>query len=62
MDTSDEAIERYVAAALPLLGVAIAPEWRATVHANLAAILRAAAFAAELPLDDESEPAPVFEA
>lgn len=49
-------------AVAPLLGLAIEPEWRDAVIANLAATARAAELVLALPLDDEVEPAPVFRA
>ena len=53
-------LDAYVNAMARALGIAIAPEWRAAVKANLAVTFRMAALVAEFPLPDEAEPAPVF--
>ena len=58
----DQALGAIVDATAPLLGIAIRPEWRDAVVANLRATRAAARLVEELPLDDELEPAPVFRA
>ncbi|MYZ48263.1 DUF4089 domain-containing protein [Propylenella binzhouense] len=45
-----------------VMGLPVAPEWRAGVIANLEATSAMAAFVLSFPLDDHVEPAPVFEA
>jgi hypothetical protein len=59
---TDAELEAYMDATACLLGIAIAPEWRAPVLANLAGAFRMAALVADFSLPDEAEPAPVFEA
>ena len=58
----DQALGSIVDATSPLLGIAILPEWRDAVVANLRATAAAARLVEEFPLDDELEPAPVFRA
>ena len=53
-------LDAYMDASAAVLGIAIAPEWRDAVRANLALSLRMAATGAAFPLEDEAEPAPVF--
>ncbi len=43
-----------------LFGVTLQPDWRAAALASFATLEAAAALLAAVPLDDESEPAPVF--
>lgn len=57
---TDAELEAYMDASAAVLGIAIAPEWRAAVRANLALSLRMAETVAAFPLEDEAEPAPVF--
>ena len=57
---TDAELDAYMDASVTVLGIAIAPEWRAAVRANLALSLRMAAVVAAFPLEDEAEPAPVF--
>jgi 1-carboxybiuret hydrolase subunit AtzG-like len=45
-----------------VMGLKIAPEWRASVVYNMAATAQIAERVLSLPLDDHVEPAPVFEA
>ncbi len=52
--------EAVIDAMAPLLRLEIAPEYRAGIVANLEATARFAALVLEFPLDDHSEPAPVF--
>jgi len=47
-------------AAIASAGLAIDPQWRASIDAHFDAIAKAAAFVMEFPLDDELDPAPVF--
>jgi hypothetical protein len=58
----DEAFGSAVDAMLPLLGLAMEPNWRPQVVANLKAVSTAARLFLEFPLQDELEPAPRFEA
>jgi hypothetical protein len=57
----DEALTVHVDAALKLAGIAMASEWRDSVLANFRTIAAAANFVMAFPLDDEAEPAAVFE-
>ncbi len=57
---TDAELEAYMDASAAVLEIAIAPEWRDAVRANLALSLRMAAVVAAFPLEDEAEPAPVF--
>jgi hypothetical protein len=59
---TDADLEAYVDASAAVLGLTIAPEWRAAVRANLAVTFRFAGVVAEFDLPDEAEPAPVFTA
>jgi hypothetical protein len=59
-DMTEAELEAYMDASAAVLGIAIAPEWRDAVRANLALSLRMAAVVAAFPLEDEAEPAPVF--
>ncbi len=52
----------HLIAAAGLLGLDIAPDWRAGVRANLRVALSFGALVAEFPLPDAAEPAPVFSA
>lgn len=49
-------------ASVLILGIAIQPEWREAVKANLALTFRMGALVLDFPLPDEAEPAPVFTA
>jgi hypothetical protein len=49
-------------AALALLGVAVAPEWRKLIRFQLAVSLAHARRVEAFVLPDEAEPAPVFHA
>jgi hypothetical protein len=55
-------LDTLIDASAAALGIAIAPEWKPGIAANLAAALSAAAMQAEFDLPDEAEPAPTFEA
>jgi hypothetical protein len=59
---TDDELDAYMDATAAILGLAIAPEWRAAVRANLAVTLRMAELVTGFPLPDEAEPAPVFTA
>lgn len=56
----DADLDAFAAAGCALLGVPIAPEWRAAIRANLRASLALGARVAAFPLPDEADPAPVF--
>ena len=58
----DEALGACIDAMLPLLGLAMEPDWRPAVVANLKAVSNAARLFLEFPLPDDLEPAPRFEA
>ncbi len=55
-------LDDFIDAAAQALQLPIAPEWKASVKANLAVTLKHAATVAEFPLPDDAEPAPVFKA
>jgi hypothetical protein len=57
---TDDEIDALVIAGTRLLGIAVAPEWRATVRTNLFVSLSLGALVAGFDLPDEAEPAPVF--
>jgi hypothetical protein len=57
---SSDPLDDFVQAAARVLALPIEPQWLAAIKANLAVILRLAAFVAEFSLPDETEPAPVF--
>lgn len=56
----DAEAEAVADAMAPMLGIAVRPEWRPTVVANLKATAAAARLVLDVPLEDELEPAPVF--
>ncbi len=58
----DESAGAVVDAMMPLVGIAMAPEWRETVIASVKATAAAARLVLDFPLDDTVEPAPVFRA
>jgi hypothetical protein len=58
--TTDAELDAYIDASSVVLGLTIAPEWRAAVRANLAVTFRLGAVVEEFELPDEAEPAPVF--
>ena len=62
MDAKTEDLAAYTDAAAALLGIPVAPEWRAGVASHLAIILANAELVAEHEGASTSEPAPVFEA
>jgi hypothetical protein len=55
-------LDRLIDASAAALGIAIEPEWRPGIAANLAAALNAATLHSEFELPDETEPAPTFKA
>ena len=55
-------LDDFIAAAATALDLPLAPEWQSAVKANLAVTLKHAALAAEFPLPDEAEPAPIYTA
>jgi Protein of unknown function (DUF4089) len=57
-----DSLDDLVAAAARVLDLAIAPEWRGAVKANLAVTFAFAELFVDFPLPDEAEPAPVFSA
>jgi hypothetical protein len=61
-ELSDAELDAFAQASARALGLSIAPEWREAVRANLRVSLRMAGLVGALPLPDEAEPAPVFEA
>ena len=62
MPTKDDELDAYVAAAAGMLDLTIEPEWLPQVRAALAGTNAAATLVAAFALDDEAEPAAVFEA
>ena len=61
-EQQEEHLDNLIDAGAAALGIAIEPEWKPGIKANLQATLRVAAMVTELELPDEAEPAPVFEA
>jgi hypothetical protein len=55
-------LDRLLDTSAAALGIAIEPEWKPGIVANLAAVLNAATVQAEFELPDEAEPAPTFAA
>jgi hypothetical protein len=55
-------LDAMVDAAAAVLGLRVAPEWRAAIRAHLAISLGHAHAVADFVLPDEIEPAPVFRA
>ena len=62
MDAKPRDIAAYVDAAAALIGIPVAPEWRAGVADHLAIILANAELVAGHDASSTAEPAPVFEA
>jgi Protein of unknown function (DUF4089) len=60
--TTDADLDAFIDASAVVLGLTIAPQWRAAVRANLAITFRLGAVVEEFELPDEAEPAPVFKA
>ena len=59
---SDDDLDTFAASGARLLGLAIAPDWRASVRANLRVSLGHGHLVAAFRLPDEADPAPVFSA
>lgn len=57
-----DSLDALVDAAARALNLAVAPEWRGAVKANLAVTFALAELFVDFPLPDEAEPAPVFSA
>ena len=55
-------LDAYIVSAAKALELKIEPAWMPSVRANLDVTLKMGALVASFPLDDEAEPAPVFEA
>jgi len=53
-------LDAFIDGCAPALGLAVAPEWRDAVRANLAVTFRMAALVLDFKLPDEADPAPVF--
>jgi hypothetical protein len=53
-------LDAYIDASCVVLGLTIAPEWRAAVRSNLATTFRLGSVVEDFELPDEAEPAPVF--
>ncbi|MDX2203012.1 MAG: DUF4089 domain-containing protein [Hyphomicrobiaceae bacterium] len=62
MQPDDDTLNALIEAHAKALGLAIEPEWMASVRAHLAVSYRLAGVVEEVELADESEPAPVYEA
>ncbi|HEY5830746.1 MAG: DUF4089 domain-containing protein [Hyphomicrobiaceae bacterium] len=58
----DTSLDVYIDAVAAALGLAVEPEWKPGIKANLQVTLRLASLVADFELPDEAEPAPVFEA
>lgn len=59
---TDVELDAYMDASAAMLGLRIEPAWRDSIRFNLATTFRLGAVVLDDPLDDEAEPAPVFEA
>jgi len=57
---TDEDRAAALDAAIAMLGLVVAPEWRAEVLAHMKVTAEAARLVLDFALDDELEPAPVF--
>ncbi len=57
---TDDDLDAFAAAGARLLGIPLAPEWRAGIRANLRVSLTLGTLVAGFDLPDEAEPAPVF--
>ena len=55
-------LDAFIDAAASALGLPIAPDWKASVRANLAVTLELGRFVDAFELPDDTDPAPVFEA
>ena len=61
-EAHEQTLDAFVDTSAAALGIAIEPEWKGGIKANLQVTLRVGAMVAEFELPDEAEPAPVFEA
>ena len=59
---TDDELDAFMDASARALGIAVDPDWRAAVRANLAVTFRLGGLVLDFPLDDEADPAPVFRA
>lgn len=59
---TDDDLDAFAASGARLLGLAIAPEWHASIRANLRVSLAHGHLVAAFGLPDAAEPAPVFSA
>ncbi len=59
---NDSDLDAFMDASAVVLGLAIAPEWRDGVRANLAVTFRLGELVGTFELPDEADPAPVFTA
>ena len=57
---NDTDLDAFIDASTIVLGLTIAPEWRAAVRANLAVTFGMGNFVGDFELPDEAEPAGVF--
>lgn len=55
-------LDDMIDGAAQALRIAVKPEWRASIKANLKVTLDHAARVEEFPLPDDAEPAPIFKA
>ena len=55
-----DSLDDLVVAAARALDLAVAPEWRGAVKADLAVTFALAELFADFPLPDDAEPAPIF--
>jgi hypothetical protein len=62
MQGNHSGLDSYVSFSASALGLAIEPEWKTAIIANLDAIFKIAALLDGFELPDDIEPAPVFEA
>ena len=62
MAETETDLDAYAEAAAAMLGLAVEPEWRETIVANLRVLRAAADLVGAFPLPDEAEAAPVFTA
>lgn len=55
-------LDDYIDAVSSAMGLTIAPEWKASVRANLDVTLKMAQLIQDFPLPDDIEPAAIYEA
>ena len=58
----DAALDALIDAGTPFLGIDVQPDWRAAVRLHLRISLGHAATVLAEPVDDHTDPAPVFRA